>query len=242
MLSAASTHKLATSSVALSLAFAIVVAAPALALGEAARHSGSESARVGNWAGAPPVNRKHPNSSVDAGLKIRIIERAGDQQSCRNTLFVPARPRKCQSSREIAYGDAKDLRTNSLSQKALDSDSTAGTAKLERPRSDKSLPPKAIARLDAEPPKGAKPKLIVKPQPVQPDALGKEEPQSPTSLPCDKAAAIVGDYGFKSVQSSDCEGQVFSFNASRDGKPFIIALDSVNGELIKVQKAPVVAP
>lgn len=55
-------------------------------------------------------------------------------------------------------------------------------------------------------------------------------------LSCDKAGAIVGSYGFSSVKSSDCAGEVYAFNATRDGKTFAIKLNAVSGELTEVKK------
>ena len=59
--------------------------------------------------------------------------------------------------------------------------------------------------------------------------------QKPMS--CDKAQGIVSGYGFTSVKPADCEGQVYAFNAARDGKSYAIKLNAVSGELTEVKKA-----
>lgn len=61
-------------------------------------------------------------------------------------------------------------------------------------------------------------------------------PKPAATLSCDKAAGIVSGYGFGSVKASDCEGQVYAFNASRSGKSYAIKLNAVSGELTEVKK------
>ncbi|MBM3521302.1 MAG: hypothetical protein FJX63_11165 [Alphaproteobacteria bacterium] len=56
------------------------------------------------------------------------------------------------------------------------------------------------------------------------------------ALTCAKAEGIVTGYGFTAVKASDCDGQVYAFNAMRDGKPYAIKLSAANGELTEVRK------
>ena len=55
-------------------------------------------------------------------------------------------------------------------------------------------------------------------------------------LTCAKAEDIVSDFGFTAVKAADCGGQVFAFNAMRDGKPYAIKLNAKSGELTEVRK------
>ena len=70
----------------------------------------------------------------------------------------------------------------------------------------------------------------------------EEQPKSqaakkkPTSISCAKAGEIVSGYGFKSVEQVSCKGQVYAFNATRDGKPFAVKLNAASGELTEVKK------
>ena len=57
-----------------------------------------------------------------------------------------------------------------------------------------------------------------------------------TGMSCDKAEKIVSGYGFTSVKPTTCTGQVFSFNATRSGKAYVIKLSSASGELTEVKK------
>jgi hypothetical protein len=57
-----------------------------------------------------------------------------------------------------------------------------------------------------------------------------------TGMSCDKAEKIVSGYGFTSVRPTTCTGQVFSFNATRSGKSYVIKLSSASGELTEVKK------
>lgn len=56
------------------------------------------------------------------------------------------------------------------------------------------------------------------------------------ALTCAKAESIVTGYGFTAVKAADCDGQVYAFNAIRDGKPYAIKLSAANGELTEVRK------
>lgn len=64
----------------------------------------------------------------------------------------------------------------------------------------------------------------------------KKAAQKAKSLSCDKASEIVSGYGFTSIKSTSCTGPVYAFNASRDGKPFSIKMNSASGELTEVKK------
>ena len=74
------------------------------------------------------------------------------------------------------------------------------------------------------------PKFAAKPRPsVAKPAVAK-------FISCTKATGIVADYGFGDVKSTDCEGQSYAFNATRDGKPYVIKLSARTGELTEVVK------
>ena len=59
---------------------------------------------------------------------------------------------------------------------------------------------------------------------------------SQPSISCEKAQAIIADYGFKDIKAELCAGKNLSFSATRDGKPFSIEIIAANGELAKVQR------
>jgi hypothetical protein len=60
--------------------------------------------------------------------------------------------------------------------------------------------------------------------------------KKPGAISCAKAGEIVSGYGFKSVEQVSCKGQVYAFNATRDGKPFSVKLSAASGELTEVKK------
>lgn len=64
----------------------------------------------------------------------------------------------------------------------------------------------------------------------------KKEKKAASLLSCSKATSVVSGYGFSDIKSLDCKGQVYAFNAARDGKKFAIKLNAVNGELTEVKK------
>lgn len=67
-------------------------------------------------------------------------------------------------------------------------------------------------------------------------AAAEVQRKSTAALSCDKATAIVSGYGFATVKAEDCEGQVYAFNATRDGKAYAIKLSAASGELTEVKK------
>jgi len=56
------------------------------------------------------------------------------------------------------------------------------------------------------------------------------------SVTCERAQAIVAEFGFKQIKAELCIGENFEFHATRDGKPFLIEIEAANGELAKVQR------
>jgi hypothetical protein len=78
------------------------------------------------------------------------------------------------------------------------------------------------------------------PAPVEPGATtGSTAPaakKQASAISCDKATKVITGYGFSEVKSLDCKGQVYAFNAKRDGKAFSIKLNATNGELTEVKK------
>jgi|GEM_PF-3150379 len=75
-------------------------------------------------------------------------------------------------------------------------------------------------------------------EPVKTVAKSAPQPvaSSKGGLSCEKAGTIISGYGFSGVKASNCSGQVYAFDAARDGKTYAIKLDSANGELTEVRK------
>jgi len=178
-------------------------------------------ARSGNWVGAPYV--------------VKIDRGSEGQDSCGDTLIDFLYGRKCQYRSPGAASE-------DLDQASYTDDSEPVVPNIapqpQAPATMKATSPKSIARLNVEKPAVEKPELTVAPKSVQPKAVDKAQPQSSHILSCSKAETIVGGYGFSGVKPSDCDGQVFGFNASRDGKSFLITLNALSGELIQVRKLP----
>jgi hypothetical protein len=78
------------------------------------------------------------------------------------------------------------------------------------------------------------------PAPAEPGATtgstGPAKQKQASAITCDKATKVITGYGFSDVKSLDCKGQVYAFNAKRDGKTFAIKLNAKNGELTEVKK------
>jgi hypothetical protein len=56
------------------------------------------------------------------------------------------------------------------------------------------------------------------------------------SISCEKAQAIVSEYGFTDIKIEACDGTTHDFRASRDGKPFSIQILAADGEFAKVRR------
>ena len=67
-------------------------------------------------------------------------------------------------------------------------------------------------------------------------STGKKTASAATAISCDKAEKIVSGYGFANVTPTTCTGQVFTFNATRSGKAYVIKLSPASGELTEVRK------
>jgi hypothetical protein len=120
-----------------------------------------------------------------------------------------------------------------------------------------SEPPKVRSKRDTP----VTPRLaaIVKPKPITiaPQKTLPEPPSRPVSASliklrprpllqpaqdarkynCEQAKVIIGRYAFGNVQAKSCEGEVYSFAAERSGKPFVVKISALNGELVEVRKA-----
>jgi hypothetical protein len=59
---------------------------------------------------------------------------------------------------------------------------------------------------------------------------------SVNTVDCEKALAIVADYGFKDVRAKNCSGGTLGFTATRDGKPFSIRIFAADGEFAEVKR------
>jgi hypothetical protein len=62
------------------------------------------------------------------------------------------------------------------------------------------------------------------------------ETSSNGGFSCEAAADIVETFGFSDVQSTSCSGDVYGFDASRDGSSYSIRVSAANGELTEVRR------
>lgn len=54
-------------------------------------------------------------------------------------------------------------------------------------------------------------------------------------IDCQAAAAIVADYGFSDVRSTDCAGDLYAFSAMRDGTAYALSVTQ-DGEIAEVSR------
>lgn len=164
------------------------------------------------------------------GAKRSVIGEDGER--CRNTLLNFLRGRTCSDG----FPEPDQVDEDMLDQAAYspveeplarEPESTNEAEQAQSPTKQKATAPVSAARLNIEKPSAGKP-----------DAVAKAQAKPGPRLSCDKAGAIVADYAFSAIKPSNCNGQIYAFNASRDGKSFAITLDAVSGELIEVRKVP----
>jgi hypothetical protein len=77
--------------------------------------------------------------------------------------------------------------------------------------------------------KPAKPKL-------ETASITPIKPKASKSIGCTAGAAIVTGYGFASVTPKTCIGSVYSYNAMRDGKSYLIKVTAAQGEITEVTR------
>lgn len=81
------------------------------------------------------------------------------------------------------------------------------------------------------------PAPVQSPEPAQ-EQVAAQVPASESSaaMSCEAAADIVRSFGFSDVESTSCSGEVYGFDAVRDGSAYSIRLSAANGELTEVRK------
>jgi hypothetical protein len=110
-----------------------------------------------------------------------------------------------------------------------DTPSTPRLAAIVKPKPVVAMPKKTLP----EPPSRPASVSLVKPRPrplLQPV-------QDTRKYDCEQAKVIIGKYAFGDVQAKSCEGEIYSFAAMRSGKPFVVKISALNGELVEVRKA-----
>ena len=179
------------------------------------------AARSGNWVGAPYV--------------LKATRRSQDQDSCDDTFVDWIRGGGCTPNSPEVAGEALDqasyLEDN-------EPNVLPPAIQKQEPVGKKAASKQSVARLNVEKPAAEGPQLTIAPKPVPSKVVDKAQPHSSPPLSCDRAETIVGGYGFSDIKATDCDGQVLSFGANRDGKSFLITLNALNGELIQVRKRP----
>jgi hypothetical protein len=87
----------------------------------------------------------------------------------------------------------------------------------------------------------AAPQIPAQTAPESPEQTAARSPDqmdegSAGGLSCEAAADIVANFGFSDVQSTSCSGDVYGFDASRDGSNFSIRVSAADGELTEVRR------
>jgi hypothetical protein len=81
--------------------------------------------------------------------------------------------------------------------------------------------------------------LALKPQSkpkLETASLTPAKPKASKSIGCTAGAAIVTGYGFAGVTPKVCTGNIYAYNASRDGKSYLIKVTAAQGEITEVTK------
>lgn len=76
------------------------------------------------------------------------------------------------------------------------------------------------------------------PQPAPEQSLTQQAPAASATkiISCEAAIGIVESFGFTDVQSTSCSGDVYGFDAARDGSAYAIKLSAADGALTEVRK------
>ena len=127
----------------------------------------------------------------------------------------------------------------------------ASTAELESQRKKPSPPiettkQKPIQSDKITKPQKSPPKIAMLPKqeaiipqrkPVEAVTAPQNAPDQKTnSISCEEARMIITKYAFSNVTPTSCDGEIYSFAATRAGKPYAVKISSSNGELTEVKK------
>jgi hypothetical protein len=112
----------------------------------------------------------------------------------------------------------------------LNSPLKSATAKLDGPSKLESPTKLNAAKVDTPS------KLETPPKANSAAKTPSQAAKSKYAVSCDKAGSILAGYGFSAVTAANCSGQVYAFDATRDGKSYAIKLNAANGELTEVRK------
>jgi hypothetical protein len=133
---------------------------------------------------------------------------------------------------ESFYDPQNDLQDQKAKTKKKTTTKTSKKSVVPKPVAKPVLPGKEVETASVSAP-------AVKEQDASTDSgksLSSTTASSSKGISCDKAGQIISGYGFTGVKPATCAGQVYAFNATRDGKNFAIKLNAANGELTEVKK------
>lgn len=77
--------------------------------------------------------------------------------------------------------------------------------------------------------KPARPKVVTA-------SVAPTKPKASKAIGCTAGAAIVTGFGFASVTPKTCTGNIYSYNAMRDGKSYVIKVTATKGEITEVTR------
>jgi hypothetical protein len=94
----------------------------------------------------------------------------------------------------------------------------------------------ATKKTAAAKPKAGNAVVAAKPKAQNAETTASISKPASGGISCAKAADIVAGYGFDSVKAGACSGSVYSFNAMRAGKSYVVKVNPASGELTEVRK------
>jgi hypothetical protein len=104
-------------------------------------------------------------------------------------------------------------------------------------RSDTSAQPELTARTPSAQPPSSRQEREARPAPESTSRAYQAPAASAAErISCEAAADIVRDFGFSDVRSTSCSGQVYGFDADRDGSAYSITISAADGELTEVRR------
>ena len=68
------------------------------------------------------------------------------------------------------------------------------------------------------------------------------EANEASSKSCNKAKLIISKYGFEDIQTKSCNGKIYHFSATREGKKFSVKINALTSALTEIKKVKSYAP
>jgi hypothetical protein len=177
--------------------------------------------------------------SAETAPKGNAIESPAAKATAKAVASRRAIPKSITAADDVQVAGAPP---NPKTKPGLQPTTRLAAAAIAKPKVIKK--PQAVSAEITAPPKPLAKPTLAKPSsedraPVKLAAKPADEPdQRSANVSCEKAKSIIVKFAFSNVEAKSCEGNTYSFAATRSGKQFFVRVSALSGELVEVRKMP----